>query len=936
MRFRTHACLAALIAAIAAPFIGFGEPSARAQSTRPAERPPEEDRFDNTVFRGELLRRGMTELLQYYKRTRPPAPNGIDAQLYQREQLLEQLSDASLSAAEREAALDEASAILETLLEADVAQARLWQWELELGKDYLFRRAERLANNILYRGWDARNAGLLAAAAGRAETIFEGLTDQIDAFLGEIDQMSVAQFRRVEREGRFKAVESIPPLAEYYLCWCRFYGTIARAPTVSSDRAQLQAIAKYLEDKPGYTETPHAQTGVQAQSLLLVGMCRRLLGDAPLAGQRLVDAGKVVQAMSDENKKPLLWVYILSKLELAKLARDVGQFKLAHDYIERLDQWRKATLPDNFALAMALGVQDATIYDRQAQAARQDGKRALAKELRLQRHRRLAELLTTHPENSGDLLQAVYRRLDPNEAPAALDALERNAMVAGLLRDAARLQADPGSAESAFGGGSTQLLNRAIQVGVSALTDSSLLGRELRPVALFNVAVAEHRLGKPAEAVARFLQLVREYPEFDRRLIALDYAVRISAEWIGRDSAKANTTRLLTLIDALTALDEILPDSDEAIYWRYFLGDALARTGKLEEAARYFADVPPTSENYGLAVYREVTALWAFYEQRRDRGEPLDRLRTRIRMVLDASRRCEAALERLLASRRGQADYTEIESFVAGAIVLSAEARLQPAIGTPERTLEILDGFENRYPDHRALIGRALRLRILAHQDLGQLEKAGSIVDLFLEREPQSAGAVMDQLLRQLTDRARRLRDSGRSYSDAAAEALSLARKLNDWAGEHPELLGEVDPESFSIRLAGALLLAGEYERALEFVSGDAPRNENGTPRSGSDSADALACRAEALYQLGRREEAQPIFYELWARLPEGSETWWLALLRSLQCHNAMGSDPSRIIAEIRKLRQTWPEMGEPVIRAQFDDLERACERRVLDGDRKS
>ena len=41
-------------------------------------------------------------------------------------------------------------------------------------------------------------------------------------------------------------------------------------------------------------------------------------------------------------------------------------------------------------------------------------------------------------------------------------------------------------------------------------------------------------------------------------------------------------------------------------------------------------------------------------------------------------------------------------------------------------------------------------------------------------------------------------------------------------------------------------------------------------------------------------------------------------------------------IAEIRKLRQTWPEMGEPVIRAQFDDLERACERRVLDGDGKS
>ena len=117
-------------------------------------------------------------------------------------------------------------------------------------------------------------------------------------------------------------------------------------------------------------------------------------------------------------------------------------------------------------------------------------------------------------------------------------------------------------------------------------------------------------------------------------------------------------------------------------------------------------------------------------------------------------------------------------------------------------------------------------------------------------------------------------------------------------------------------------MLAGNYNRVLEITSRYLPDGHRPPPDRGALNIEARQYHAEALYRLGRYADAQPVFYELWSLQPEGTDDWWQALLRSLQCHTEMRSSPADIVAEIRRLRHARPDLGGQALKAQFEKLE--------------
>ncbi len=51
------------------------------------------------------------------------------------------------------------------------------------------------------------------------------------------------------------------------------------------------------------------------------------------------------------------------------------------------------------------------------------------------------------------------------------------------------------------------------------------------------------------------------------------------------------------------------------------------------------------------------------------------------------------------------------------------------------------------------------------------------------------------------------------------------------------------------------------------------------------------------------------------------SETWWRAILHSLQCSAQLHEDPDKILRVIRQHRDLYPDMGGPALSRQFDQI---------------
>jgi tetratricopeptide (TPR) repeat protein len=275
-----------------------------------------------------------------------------------------------------------------------------------------------------------------------------------------------------------------------------------------------------------------------------------------------------------------------------------------------------------------------------------------------------------------------------------------------------------------------------------------------------------------------------------------------------------------------------------------------------------------------------------------------------------------------------------LTQLAARANVLTAELYALQGVERWPKALETVENFEDRYESQRGLIGRVLRVRMIALDGMGQTEEASELIPRYVASDPEGAAATLQGLVDTINEEIERDRIAGRTeQAEARARtALVISEGLYDLARSKPELFDAEATYALRLQLAESALRTGDYLRAMKLFeqcyNEDAARYEGGQPRD----ARAIRGAAEAYYELGRYDEALPLFNSLFRGSDRGTRQWWKALLRDLQCRTELGHDPHVIIKSIRQQKFFDSQMGGAVLRREFDRLLTINERRAAAG----
>ncbi len=908
---------------------------------RTAQAGAEDRRLDPAQFRKGLQQRGLTELLELYLREVPPA-DPVEVLLLKYDIRVAQSADPARSRTERRNALLEANHLLARLIAEHPDDLRVFDWRMQLGRALLYAEAEPFYSSILYRGGTAEDRRRLAEVMEHAGRLFSTLGVELARELDRLERLPACEYERLERSGYLERIERIAPQADYLSRWVMFYRALAREADDPLRAGELGEVLDGLKTRSGLLDTPHSVTHVQAQACLLAGMTARLGGDYVSAASYLDSALSTIRRTSDDQEREdLQWVVRLALLEMVRVHRDSHRFEQAHQALERFRTYLEANAPADLGLHLVLALAEGSVRQEQARRARAAGdQRAAAsfENMRFEPLMRLARQQTTYRD---EIYAWLYELLGPTTDPSALHPFEGCALVAGLLNEAATLQEEIAAAQAVGEPGESPnveelearrsaVLDRAIEVAEYFHTKAAArIPPDLLPEMVFNLGVAHLHRGRRLEAARLFLEVARDYQGFRQAQFSAAAAVQVASELAEAPSLRDRPEVQEVYLEALTVLTENFPHSDDARYWQFFLAQLLHDLGRYDEAVEAFSRVDPAHEYYVHAEFLRIRSLAAALREHRAGSEahPAEPA-ARGREVIEA---VGAFVELADAARAKGFDDAVLLDFLAEAELFAAEALLELGEDQLPQALARLEGFEQRYPGQNRLIGRVLRVRIIAYEHLGRLEDAEQALPEYLRSDPANAGATLQALFESLREDIDRLKRRGR-HADAdqkAASALLLARQIHRWASADPSRVGPEQCYAIDLQLAQALLQAEQYEEArrafANCLAAEAQRSPDGT----NHDVRALYGHAESLYQLRQYEQTLPLFFRVCQMLSPPDKLWFKSLLRDLQCRTQLEHPPEGIIKVIRQQKFLHNDINGRELRRQFDALLQQNERRT-------
>ncbi|MCP4250708.1 MAG: hypothetical protein GY778_27015 [bacterium] len=877
--------------------------------------------MDEEVYREGLRRRGLVDLLEAALSEAPPGDD-VEAELLRREILLARADDVSRTAAARRAALDEANGILRSLISIRPADPRGLQWRLELGQSLLYKRGDPYSSQVLYRGGTAADRRELGRIMIEAIAAFDDLKTALKSEYERLDQLSLGEFERLERKGYVEELDRMLPQAQAMRRWAVFYRALARDAKDPHRIDELRSVVVELRDNTDLLKTPHHVSHYQCQSLLLSGMCVRRLGDYALALEQLTAAVSVVEELGDPvERRDLQWAVTLAGIERVRTLRGARRYEEALDGLDDLRTWIGSTAPSNFGLQLVTALLESSVVRARAQRVAAAGNASLAQRLEARSRDPLLALARKSDAYRDAVYAAVYAQMGADRDSETLHPFERCALIAGLLGDAER--AAGGDTERAA------LLDRAISVARKTLADTSSLSPELRAEVLYNLAAASHRRGLRFEAAGTFLEVGRDFTTFRLAEQAATLAVQGAWELHQDLGLRARPDVQELYLEALAVLTERYEDSPAAAYWQFFRAQALEERRQLTEAARQYARVSSDHEFYLQARFLRARCLAGAIRERVDRGdtEPAELAGQTDTAIRAAQRFIEFANQQAA----GAPQRAHLDRLIARALVNQAELTVLPGLERYQNALTLLEGFERRPGAASELIGRVLRVRIIAYQALGELDEAERAIPEYIKSDPANAGATLQELFNAIDAEVQRLRRAGRDTQarQKAESALLLARKLADWARTDGANLSAADRDALQVQLGEAALAAGRPAQARQVFT-ECLEQQGGTrDQPGARDVRVTLGLAEALFQLDRFSEALPLYSRVYGWLEQATPLWWRALLGDLRCRTELDTDPAGVIRVIRQHRFLHSDMGGPELKAGFDDLLKRNEGRL-------
>ena len=882
---------------------------------------PENERLPTKSFRRGLKQLGLTDLLDYYVREFPP-DDPLQASLLKRELRLNLYADATVPAAERLQALAEATVILRDLISTYPDHADRFEWQLELGRDLIFRKAEPYHNNVMLRGGTEADRAALSRITSEALGVYNALIAELVAAESEIDRMSIKQFEKSAKLGYIQSIEEHLPKARYFRLWASYYYCLTLPPSNPKLAKSMREIIQYLNEDSKLTSIDHAISHYQAQSLLLAGMAYRLLNSSALAEEVLSKAAAIVVAIPNyTERQSLRWVTTFSALERVKNFRDTNQYELALRALNKYRAQLPSSSPDQFSLVFALALLEGTIYRDQAESLA-EGASARKAELLLKSRQPLIDLARQQPRYQDEIYATLFEMLGAMGDISSLDSFEQSVYLAGLLRRAGQTKRKLQAERATLGPAATarldsekdKLLAQAATLATTLLEDESALGLELRPEVRFNLAVCRFEQGRTLEAIMHFNLLAKDHVEFGKSKQAMEYAIRL-CESLYRQAGRADRQTIRPhYLQALEQLLSVYRHSSLAKGRQYIYARVLQEDARYAEAAEQYVLVAADDPKYLEALFH--TAECHLMLLRRTAAHEDQRA---------ASSQATVTLESVarFQQKRSAADAAEMSRYSAEVRLISAEANMLRPAKDAGRALQNLADFELEFPNELDLIGRAMRIRILAYQELGELEQAAAIIPDYLERDPLNAGGTLQGLLYTLkaevavSEQAGRIEDAARKAEDA----LVVAKALYEWGVRPASGLDRAGQLAFKLEYGEALLKSKRPDEASEVFRSAVREDAAAEPDGRSHSGRALYGLASAYLDGSKPHDALPYFSRLYSEAAEDSELWWKAFLGEIHCRMALEQDSETLYKLISQKRVFYPHMGGTELKREFERL---------------
>jgi hypothetical protein len=886
----------------------------------------------------------MNDLLQAYLAECPPVGQA-ETLVYEREVQLAAYADKSRDEDDCLAALDRAISLLEEAIAKHPNDKRVMDWRLQLGKDLIYKRAEPYYNNILFRGGSQNDRERLLAIASRATGAFDDLNKAIDRWNQSLQGLSEAELRKKENSGETARYRTLELNSKYFTNWARFYRALASPLDRTRDELLKEIIAYLTVEKKDWIETDHKESGVQCQSLLLLGMTYRLAGDGDKAIEYLRSAVEKVKGLADPaERRNLQWVVFLGKMEEIKVMRDAGRYREALEAINALTKGM-ADEPQSLSIELAAALLEGSIYRKQAEAAAAKKDDKAAAELSASSRQPLIALANRRPQAKARIYGDLYPLLGKVGDPKALAPFDKAVYVAGLLGDAVRAQQRMEHIRKTADGNLSadqqrqlvrleeeraQAFDKAAEAAELLSADQSAAAAGLRPEALFNLAACHYQRARPLKAIEVFTRLARDHPEFAGSRDAAVYAVQIAAEANRVPENRNHPEVRSAFLTALQTLIKGFADSSEARYWQFFLANTLDLAGDYRQAAVEYGKVDPNHENYLEARYDRVNAMVNLLESSLS-SQPADKdaIRSEAEKVVNEA----ASTAELLGKSLGKIDdarrRSEIEQDAGGALLTAARFSSEPPLNNYAATLKYLEGFEDRYGRYRGLIGRAMRLRIVALEGLGRIDQAKQLIPDYLKQDPENAGATLSALLTSMQREIERARERNESAKadKAAVEAVDLARWLHQWAQDNRQRIKSDDEFNIRVQVAQAYLEAGQYEEARKLFQQCFDEDTARSDKREASHGPTLMGLGESHYGLGRQkakagqfEEARKElamasqqFMAVWRRAEPHTPVWWQAFLRGLEVAAESRDTVIAQLEQVRRGRELTPDERKPL-----------------------
>lgn len=896
-------------------------------NANPSSLPPaEEVRLNASVFREALKKRGLTDILELYLREFPPGGH-TEAVVALREVKLAEFLDSRRTRAERYAAIAEGNDLLEEAIRANPADPRRFEWYFTFAHSLVYHEAEPYFTPIMYHGGTQAQRRKLATLTTRALTALHALGDELTREFARLEQLTPAEYERLERTGFIESVDRLPARVEYLRLWTLYYNCLSRENHDATRVSRLNEIRSYFTAQPALLNTAHDMSRVQLQALLLAGMTFRLLNDLPVARDHLDRALRLAERLDEAERQRVQWAITLAHVERVRADRDDRRFDEASAALARF----RASIPvansDSFGRLLAAALVERSVWEAASRQVVEAKQNTEAAKLHARSWRALSDLAASHPEKRDELYAALYAAIEPDADPDSLDPIDTAALLAGLLADASQ----PRAPTAATPPDAEILLRRAVTVGESFLSRAGADERSLAPEIMYNVAVAEYRLGRHAAAAERFLRLARDYGDSTLAESSLIYAVELSALGFRQADTRSEPDRSRYL-DSLELLIARHPESTAGKYWRFFYARLLAEQGAHVAAAKQFALV---AADHAFALEAKLNRLQSLAQHLgampNARAEDQAAARKSAAEILDGYQTYAGEMGRQIEAETEAEHKMKWRELLTRAKMVAAEVQVHPASGKPDDALALLRDIESDLVDHPVLLAAVWRIRLIAYQQTGKLTEAAQALPRYVQADPQGAPLTLQRLFEALMEEARTAADADHSEVAVtkAEVAVLLAEQLRTLDRSQASAAAMPEARLLDLQLAEALLLTRSYARARDLVHGHVdPAAASAAPKTALEARVRFAY-AEALFGLLDHAGALPEFNVLATRLPPGNPLRWRALLRDLQCRTALEQAPADILKVIVQQRHLFPDLGGPNLAREFDRLEQENSRRT-------